>query len=123
MLHSFTFFEIREAVTKAIHEKISFQELRERLPGVGKRQLLSTMFDLMQELGISEIPFCDAMVKPRLVRKPLLVSEDGNINIQKLLEEKGFANAEVVACPNIGKNKITITVKKPVYKPESIKQE
>lgn len=111
MSQNFSISEIRDTVMDAINDKLSFKELRKKLPGVRKSQLLSTTHDIMEELKIT-MPFPDAYNRPRLKRTPLAVTADGMVDINALLQEKGYTPTDCIACPTIGVNRITLTIKK-----------
>ena len=49
---------VREKIRAAIDEKKSFKALRADVPDVRKRQLLSLIFDVMEQLDIKQNPFC-----------------------------------------------------------------
>lgn len=105
------FNEAKSIIKNAILTKMTFNELRGKLPGMRKPHILYIVFDLMEELELSEMPFPDAMCRPRIKRDILKISPEGNINIANLLAEKGFEIDKCYVRPTIGKNKITLTVR------------
>ena len=102
---------VKKAIKEGIEEEIDFTELRDRIPGLKKRQLMSLVFDVMHEIGTEQIPFPGMISRPRLTRKPILIDEEGNLNIMPLLQEKGFDGKRCEARCHIGNDKITLTVK------------
>lgn len=111
MLSNFEINEVKEVIKKGIEESIDFTELRRRLPMWRKRPLLSVIFDVMAEMNIKTIPFPGLLVRPRLTRKPVAVDLEGNLCIQDLLAEKGFAGRPCQAFVHVGAKKITLTIK------------
>lgn len=105
------FDHAKQIIRNGIRNKISFAELRQQLPEWRKRQLQSAIFDVMEELGLQTIPFAGMVTRPRLTRPAIPVSSEGNICVSELLLEKGFTAENCVAYANIGKKKITITIK------------
>lgn len=111
-LKNFSKFDYaKKIIRKGIGQKISFAELREQLPDWRKRPLQSLIFDVMEELGLHTIPFEGMVTRPRLTRPAIPVSADGDIYVKDLLLEKGFTAENCAAYANIGKKKITITIK------------
>lgn len=105
-------FTVAKAIIrKGIKEKITFQDLRGLLPGWRKRALTSLIFDVMSEDEIKHVPFPGLLKRPRLVRKPIKIDEQGNLCVKELLEEKGFMGRTCLAFANIGDKKITLTIK------------
>ncbi len=102
---------VKKAIKEGIEEEIDFTELRDRIPGLKKRQLMSLVFDVMHEIGTEQIPFPGMVSRPRLTRKPIPIDEEGNLNIMPLLQEKGFDGKRCEARCHIGNDKITLTVK------------
>ena len=117
MSDSLNFAEARAAIRKGIEDKITFEELRKELPKWRKRPLCSLIFDVMAEMNLKHVPFTGLLVRPRLVRKPIQISSDGNLCIQELLTEKGYMGTNCLAYAHIGNNKITLTIK-PKKKPK-----
>lgn len=111
MQNTSKFGHARQIIRKGIGQRITFAELREQLPNFRKRQLQSLIFDVMDELGLHTIPFEGMITRPRLTRPAIPVSDDGNICVKELLEEKGFSAENCAAYANIGNKKITITIK------------
>ncbi len=101
----------REIIRQGISEGIDFAELRNRLPGIRKRPLMSLVFDVMHEIGTDQVPFPGMVLRPRLTRMPIAVENDGTLNILPLLKEKGFDGVECEARCHIGNDKITLTVR------------
>lgn len=110
------FEHARQIIRVGIRDRITFAELRQKLPEWRKRQLQSLIFDVMEELGLHTIPFEGMVTRPRLTRPAIPVSEDGNICVRDLLLEKGFNVDNCAAYANIGKKKITITIKEIIQK-------
>ena len=102
---------VKSIIRTGIEEKITFAQLREKLPGLRKRQLQSLIFDVMAEMNLRHVPFPGLLKRPRLSRAPIPVDEDGNLCIRSLLEEKGFIGRSCAAFAHIGDNKITLTIK------------
>lgn len=105
------FDEARDMIRMAISEEMTFAELRKLLPEWRKRPLQSMVFDVMAELGLKNVPFPGMINRPRLARKPIQISEEGNLNIADLLAEKGFSGQQCQAHAHVGDSKITLTVK------------
>lgn len=104
--------QIRDAVKKAIEDKKSFQELRDMLPGVRKSHILTVVFDVKDEMGLPEMPFPDAICRPRIKRDMLEIDDEGKIDISDLLKEKGYDKSDCIVRPHLGNGKITLTVRK-----------
>ena len=111
------FDQAKSIIRQGIKDKITFKELREKLPDWRKRALQSLIFDVMAEDNLKNVPFPGLLQRPRLVRKPLPIDKEGNLSVYSLLEEKGFIGKNCKAFAHIGNNKITLTIK-PVYNPE-----
>ncbi len=105
------FSQAKEIIRQGINDGIDFAELRNRLPGIRKRPLMSLVFDVMHEIGTDQVPFPGMVLRPRLTRKPIAVGEDGTLNILPILKEKGFDGIQCEAHWHIGNAKITLTVK------------
>ena len=105
------FSQAKEIIRQGINDGIDFAELRNRLPGIRKRPLMSLVFDVMHEIGTDQVPFPGMVLRPRLTRMPIAVGNDGTLNILPLLKEKGFDGVECEARCHIGNDKITLTVK------------
>ena len=103
--------ETKEIIRQGIEEKINFSELRSRLPGWRKRLLQSLILDVMEEVGLKDIPFPGLLVRPRLARKPVPIDSNGTLCIQDLLTEKGFEGRPCQAFCHVGTQKITLTIK------------
>lgn len=111
-MNPFSKFEnAKRIIRQGIRDKIAFAELRAKLPEWRKRQLQSLIFDVMAELGLNHVPFPGLLIRPRLTRKPIPISEDGELSIGDLLDEKGFAAENCLAFAHIGNKKITLTIK------------
>lgn len=114
-MDSFSKFEYAKGIIrKGIQDKITFAELREKLPGWRKRPLQSLIFDVMEEIGLHTIPFTGMVTRPRLTRPSIPVSSEGKICVTDLLQEKGFTAEKCAAYAHIGKNKITLTIKQKI---------
>ena len=122
MNKNFDYDHAKQIIREGIEKKITFAKLREKLPEWRKRQLMSLVFDVMEEKGIKTVPFSGMVLRPRLTRKPLEISSAGNLSVMDLLKEKGFHPENCLAYPNIGNRKITITIK-PAIIPENRDQE
>ena len=105
------FSQTKEIIKQGISDGIDFAELRNRLPNIRKRPLMSLVFDVMHELGTDQVPFPGMVLRPRLTRRLIPIEEDGPMNILPLLKEKGFDGVECEARCHIGDTKITLTVK------------
>ena len=105
------FSQAKEIIRQGINDGIDFAELRNRLPGIRKRPLMSLVFDVMHEIGTDQVPFPGMVLRPRLTRMPIAVGNDGTLNILPLLKEKGFDGVECEARCHIGNDKITLTVR------------
>lgn len=105
------FYTVKQIIREGIENKITFKELRAKLPGWRKRPLLSLIFDVMAEMGLKNIPFPGMVIRPRLTRKPVPVDENGMLCIMELLKEKGFEGMECHARCHVGPSKITLTIK------------
>lgn len=105
------YFLAKKIIKQGIKDKISFTELRERLPDWRKRPLQSLIFDVMAEMGLKHVPFPGLLIRPRLSRKPIQISSDGKLSIRELLDEKGFSASDCLAYAHIGDRKITLTIK------------
>lgn len=101
----------KQIIRNGIRAKITFDELREQLPGWRKRQLQSLIFDVMAELNMTTVPFPGLLKRPRLTRKPIPVDEEGNLSVKKLIDEKWGDGRRCEAYANIGEKKITLTIK------------
>ena len=101
----------KQIIRTGIRKKITFAELREKLPGWRKRQLQSLIFDVMAELNITTVPFPGLLKRPRLTRKPIPIDDEGNLSIKELLDEKWGDSRKYEAHANIGDRKITLTIK------------
>lgn len=101
----------KQVIRMGIDEKISFEELRAKLPGWRKRVLQSLIFDVMAEKEMKTVPFPGLLKRPRLTRKPIPVDKDGNLSVRDLLEEKGFLGRSCLAYAHVGDRKITLTIK------------
>ena len=101
----------KKIIKEGINENIDFSELRKLLPDMCKRPIVSLVFDVMEELGIKQIPFPGMVSRPRQARKRIPVGEDGSLNILELLKEKGFEGKACEARCHIGEEKITLTIK------------
>ena len=113
MLNKQNYQEEKEIIKQGIEEKINFSELRCRLPGWRKRPLQSLILDVMEEIGLKDIPFPGLLVRPRLTRQPIPLAVDGTLCIQDLLTEKGFNGKPCQAFAHVGAKKITLTIIKP----------
>ena len=111
MKNNSKFTDAKEVIRTGIKNKITFQELRELLPRWRKTQLKSLIFDVMAEEQIKHIPFPGLLKRPRIVREPIKIDEQGNLSVRELLEEKGFNGKFCLAYANIGVKKITLTIK------------
>lgn len=111
MYNNSKFDDAKKIIRQGIKEQIDFMELRNRLPGWRKRALQSLIFDIMGEMNMLNVPFPGLLKRPKLTRKPIQISSNGEMSIQELLEEKGFRGENCLAYAHIGKNKITLTVK------------
>ncbi|MBQ3058809.1 MAG: hypothetical protein IJD16_00630 [Desulfovibrio sp.] len=107
----FNYYEAKTIIRQGIYDKITFKELREKLPGWRKRHLQSIIFDVMAEMGLKNIPFPGMVVRPRLSRKPIPIDSNGMLCIMDLLKEKGFEGIECHARCHVGQTKITLTIK------------
>ncbi len=105
------FSKAKQIIRQGISDGIDFAELRNRLPNIRKRPLMSLVFDVMHDIGTDQVPFPGMVLRPRLTRKPIAVENDGTLNIMPLLKEKGFDGVECEARCHIGDDKITLTVK------------
>ena len=106
------FDQAKNIIRQGIKDKISFKELREKLPEWRKRALQSLIFDVMAEDNLKHVPFPGLLQRPRLTREPLPIDGEGNLCIYKLLEEKGFIGRNCKAFAHIGNNKITLNIKR-----------
>lgn len=106
-----TLDEIKQIIKTGIEEQIDFKELRNRLKGVYKKPLVALIYDMMAEMNIKDVPFPGLLSRPQFARKPVPISENGDLNVAEILREKGFTVNNCEAFPFVGKKKITITIK------------
>ena len=107
----------KEIIRQGIKEHIDFQTLRSLLPTIRKRVLLSLIFDVMDEMGLKQLPFPGMMSRPTFTHKPIPVQADGTLNIYEVLKEKGFEDMLCEAKCHVGENKITLTIKPVKHQP------
>lgn len=110
-MKNFDYAETRKIIIDGINKKISFDELRKKLPGLNKRKIKMIVFDVMKELDLSYTPFNGMLSRPQIKREPIPVSEDGTLNIMALMKEKSFDGVECQARCHVGPDKITLTIK------------
>lgn len=101
----------KQVIREGIKNKITFDELREKLPGWRKRALQSIIFDVMAELNMTTVPFPGLLKRPRLTRKPIPVDEEGKLSVKEIIAEKWPDGRACEAFANIGDKKITLTIK------------
>ena len=112
------YYAAKQIIRQGIKDKITFDELREKLPGWRKRALQSLIFDVMAELNMTTVPFPGLLKRPRLTRKAIPVDEDGKLSVKEILAEKWPEGKECEAFANIGDKKITLTIKPKKINPE-----
>lgn len=105
------FEQAKAIIRQGIKDKLTFEELRAKLPDWRKRPLTSLIFDVMAEKKMKHVPFPGLLKRPRLARKPIKIDAEGNLSVKELLKEKGFMGRCCLAYAHIGDNKITLTIK------------
>ena len=103
--------EAREIIKERIGSNIDFKTLRKELKGISRRAIKLIVLDMMDELKLSEIPFKDMLRKPKKATPPLNISDEGKIDVKEILENRGLIPGNCIVKYNVGKSKITMTIK------------
>ena len=101
----------KNIILDRIESNMEFRQLRKELRGISRRDIKLLVLEIMDEKKISEVPFPGMLKKPTKATQPLLITQDGTINVKELLEQKGFIPESCSAKYSIGAKKITMTIK------------
>lgn len=103
--------EAKRIIFDRIDSNIDFRTLRKELHGISRRNIKLLVLEIMAEHKIQEVPFPGMMKKQVKSLPPLPISTDGTINVQELLEQKGFTHESCLVKYSVGAKKITMTIK------------